>query len=55
MDRILSGLDFIFAYVDDVIMTSHLGTEHLHHLRLLSSDYKTPAWWSTGRSVSSEQ
>jgi cleavage and polyadenylation specificity factor subunit 1 len=35
MDRILSGLDFVFAYLDNVIVASRSETEHLHHLHLL--------------------
>jgi hypothetical protein len=35
MDCILSGLDFVFAYLDDVIVASHSDTDHLLHLRLL--------------------
>jgi hypothetical protein len=35
MDRILGGLDFVFAYLDDVIVASRSDTEHLHHLHLL--------------------
>jgi hypothetical protein len=35
MDRILGGLDFVFVYLDDVIVASRSDTEHLHHLHLL--------------------
>jgi len=35
MDRVLSGLDFIFVYLDDVIIASHSEEEHLQHLRIL--------------------
>jgi hypothetical protein len=35
IDRILSGLDFVFAYLDDVIVASRSEAEHLHHLHLL--------------------
>jgi cleavage and polyadenylation specificity factor subunit 1 len=35
MDRILSSLDFVFAYLDDVIVASRSDTEHLLHLCLL--------------------
>ncbi len=35
MDRILGGLDFVFTYLDDVIVASRSDTEHLHHLHLL--------------------
>jgi hypothetical protein len=35
MDRILSGLNFVFAYLDDVIVASQSISDHLQHLRLL--------------------
>ena len=35
MDRVLSGLDFIFVYLDDVIIASRSEEEHLQHLRIL--------------------
>ncbi len=35
MDRVLSGLDFIFIYLDDVIIASRSEKEHIHHLRIL--------------------
>jgi hypothetical protein len=35
MDRVLSGLDFIFVYLDDVIIASHSEEEHLQHLGIL--------------------
>ena len=35
MDRILAGLDFIFVYLDDVIIGSNSRAEHLQHLRIL--------------------
>jgi hypothetical protein len=33
MDRILAGLDFVFVYLDDVIIRSM--SEHLQHVRIL--------------------
>jgi hypothetical protein len=35
MDRVLSGLDFIFVYLDDVIIASRSEEQHLQHLRIL--------------------
>jgi hypothetical protein len=35
MDRILSGLDFCFWYLDDIITASPSSEQHLAHLRLL--------------------
>jgi hypothetical protein len=35
MDRVLSGLDFIFVYLDDVIIASRSEEEHIQHLRIL--------------------
>jgi hypothetical protein len=35
MDRVLAGLDFVFIYLDDVIVGSRSEEEHLHHLRLV--------------------
>ena len=35
MDRVLAGLDFAFAYLDDIIVASRSEAEHLVHLRLL--------------------
>jgi transposase InsO family protein len=35
MDRILSGLDFVFAYLDDIIVASQSVSDHLQHLRVL--------------------
>jgi hypothetical protein len=35
MDRILAGLDFIFVYLDDLIIGSHYLKEHLQHLWVL--------------------
>jgi hypothetical protein len=34
-DRVLSGLDFIFVYLDDVIIDSQSKEEHLQHFRIL--------------------
>ncbi len=35
MDRVLSGLDFIFIYLDGIIIASRSEEEHLQHLRIL--------------------
>ena len=35
MDEVLRGLDFCYAYVDDLLIASRNPTEHLTHLRLL--------------------
>jgi hypothetical protein len=35
MDRVLSGLDLIFVYLDDVIIDSCPEEEHIQHLRIL--------------------
>jgi hypothetical protein len=35
MDRVLSSLDFIFAYLDYIIVASRSTSEHLQHLRQL--------------------
>jgi hypothetical protein len=35
MDRILTGLDFVFMYLDDVIIGSRSLSEHLQHVRTL--------------------
>ncbi len=35
MDRILAGLNFVFVYLDDVIIGSGSMSEHLQHVRIL--------------------
>jgi hypothetical protein len=35
MDRILAGLDFIFVYLDDIVIGSCSMEKHLQHLRVL--------------------
>jgi hypothetical protein len=35
IDRVLAGLDFVFIYLDDVIVGSATEEEHLQHLRLV--------------------
>ena len=35
MDRLLSGLDFVFVYLDDIIIGSRSAAEHMRHLRTL--------------------
>jgi hypothetical protein len=32
MDRLLSGLDFVFVYLDDIIIGSRSAAEHMRHL-----------------------
>ena len=35
MDKVLRGLDFVFVYLDDIMVFSANETEHLEHLRLI--------------------
>lgn len=35
MDSVLQGLDFLFVYLDDILVASTSKEEHLSHLRLL--------------------
>ncbi len=35
MDEVLSGLDFAFCYLDDILIGSSCTEEHLHHLHLV--------------------
>jgi hypothetical protein len=35
IDRVLAGLDFVFIYLDEVIVGSATEEEHLQHLRLV--------------------
>ena len=35
MDEILGGLDFFFAYIDDILFFSHTPQDHDQHLRIL--------------------
>ncbi len=35
MDKVLSGLDFAFCYLDDILIGSSSTEEHLHHLHLV--------------------
>ena len=41
MDQVTRGLNFCFAYVDDVLIASHSLEEHQHHLRLILDGFKT--------------
>ena len=41
MDQVTRGLNFCFAYVDDVLIASHSLEEHQHHLRLILDRFKT--------------
>eukprot|EP00795_Rhopilema_esculentum_P012967 gene12967-biopygen3123 len=35
IDEVLRGLDFVYAYIDDLLVASHSKDEHLQHLELL--------------------
>ena len=35
IDEVLRGLDFVYAYIDDVLIASTTAEEHLHHLRII--------------------
>ncbi|CAH8508541.1 unnamed protein product [Dicrocoelium dendriticum] len=35
IDQVLRGLDFVFAYIDDILVASSNDEEHLSHLRLI--------------------
>jgi hypothetical protein len=41
MDRLLAGLDFVFVYLDDIIIGSHSTAEHGRHLRALFQRLQT--------------
>ena len=41
MDQVTRGLNFCFAYVDDVLIASHSLEEHQHYLRLILDRFKT--------------
>lgn len=40
MDNILKGLDFVFVYIDDVLIASKTEKEHLEHLRIVFSRFE---------------
>jgi hypothetical protein len=53
MDEVLSGLDFAFCYLDDILIGSSSTEEHMQHLHPWSfSDSRSMVWFSTWRSVS---
>ena len=35
MDEVLRGFDFVYAYIDDLLIASSSESEHLHHLELV--------------------
>jgi hypothetical protein len=41
MDRLLAGLDFVFIYLDDIIIGSRSATKHSRHLRALFQRLQT--------------
>jgi hypothetical protein len=41
MDRLPAGLDFVFVYLDDIIIGSRSASEHLWHLRALFQRLQT--------------
>lgn len=40
INRVLPGLQFAFAYIDDVLIASMTEDEHQHHLRLVFECFK---------------
>ena len=40
MDHVLRGLDFAYAYIDDVLVASSSEEEHLTHLRIIFSKFQ---------------
>jgi phosphoenolpyruvate carboxylase len=41
MDELLRGLDFCYAYIDDILLYSHSPEEHEQHLRILFERLQT--------------
>ncbi len=41
MDCLLAGLDFVFVYLDDIIIGSRSATEHSRHLQTLFQRLQT--------------
>ena len=35
MDMVCAGLDFVFVYLDDILIASEAAIEHKEHLRIL--------------------
>ena len=35
IDEVLRGLDFVYSYIDDLLIASSLDTEHLTHKEVL--------------------
>ncbi len=51
MDRLLAGLEFIFGYLDDIILGSRSAAEHARTCGPCSRGYRQQDWSSTRRSV----
>ena len=41
MDHVVRGLDFVYVYIDDVLVASSNPVEHTHHLRTLFQRFST--------------
>ena len=41
MDKVLKGLDFVYCYIEDVLVASEITGEHLHHLERLFAHLRT--------------
>lgn len=40
MDEILRGLDFVFVYIDDVLIASHTSQQHMEHFRIVFNRFR---------------